>query len=615
MKSPIDRRAFLKQGCAAAVAGLTDRGDLARSVLAGPAAGGKQPARRARFSFLHTYESTGGYWAALEKAGLIRPHTGVRLVHSSYGDDSQRFNHVARVGGELHQILARRRCPLVIDRVAGGIVYHPYKFNVDLIRAYDDLLGSDFLGGQIHETISNTHNDWERFLSADPRFAREPIQADAVRERFSHQTDPTRYLEYGTVDDYDGRRFPQDLEALWQETARNFQAQADRVAGRCCYAEGSAKGELAWHAFYRLGARSALAEVGPWASHRSQFMIASLRGSARAAGKPWGVFFAPWGPEGCTSFLPMGETSWRIPPETWDKDRWPIGADLGPSTALQRRILFHAYLSGAYTLHEEWGAEGNLTSWAEGKLSSNGRVTRDLLDFQDQVDDVGEPFTPIALVLDATVVPPFGLSGEFQRRFPPREIDLAWAKVRDAIYSPSPAAGATSALARSEAACYAASRYPELFDVTPSDAPEEHWSQYREVIAIGDGHAPACAVRGPVDAQLTRLAAAMEKWSPLTRSGDMPLQINLRARDQAWILGLYNPDGAHRGDSAGSGSILEESCRRREVLRMKSALKSARVLHAWPAGTGIERRGDDLEATVGPGGALIVEVLTEPPAR
>lgn len=610
--SQIDRRKFIKQSCtaAAAIAGLNGRSSVDSAALADVAVDNVPPARRKQFVFLHTYESTGRYWTGLEKAGLVRPHSGVRLINSSYGDDSRRFNQVARVDGDLHRILTSRRCPLVVDRVVGGIVYQPYKFDPQLIRVYDELLGDRFMGGQLHETLSNTHNDWERFLAADPKYAQEPIQAELLRERFSHRTDSSRYLEYGEVSDYDGRRFPKDIEGFWKEAVRNFQAQAGRIAGRCCYAEGSVKGELVWHTFYKLGARSCLAEVGPWASHRSQFMIASLRGAAKAAGQAWGVYFAPWGPEGCTSFLPMEESSWQVPPETWNKSVWPIGPDKGPSTALQRRIFFHAYLSGTHTLHEEWGAEGNLTNWTDGSLSSYGRVTSDLLDFQDQVGDVGEPFVPIALVLDASVIPPFGLSGNLQRSIPPRSIDLDWAKVKDAIY-PQPAAGKTgSDLAQKEVGCYAPSPYPEIFDVVPSDAPDAIWSSYREVIPVGDGHTPAGAQRGPIDEQIAKFASAMQRWSPLTRSSDMLMQINYRDSDKAWIIGLYNPYGACRGNVADTGSILEEGCTQRETIRMKSPVKSARQLHAWPAGTGMERRGDELEATVGPGGTLILEVLT-----
>ena len=244
-------------------------------------------------------------------------------------------------------------------------------------------------------------------------------------------------------------------------------------------------------------------------------------------------------------------------------------------------------------------------------LSSYGGVTRDLLDFQEHAGDVGEPFVPIALVLDATVVPPFAIGGKLQHWISPRAIDLDWAKVKDALY-PQPAsvaAKAASELAQREVACYAPSPYPEMFDVVPSDAPDNLWSSYREVISIGDGHAPDGAQRGPVDTQIARLNAAIEKWSPLKRTGDMLMQINFRAGDKAWIIGLYNPYGAYRGNVADAGSILEEGCIQRETIHMKNPVKSARILHAWPAGTGIERRGDDLEATVGPGGTLIVEVL------
>jgi hypothetical protein len=90
----------------------------------------------------------------------------------------------------------------------------------------------------------------------------------------------------------------------------------------------------------------------------------------------------------------------------------------------------------------------------------------------------------------------------------------------------------------------------------------------------------------------------------------MLLQINHRARDNAWIIGLYNPYGAYRGDVANLGSVLEADCMQRETLRMKSPIRTARALYAWPAGSGIERQGDELVATIGPGGTLIVEVLT-----
>src|SRR2546423_1672816 len=89
---------------------------------------------RSSFSFLHTDEASGGYWRGLEKAGLLRKSTGVRLVNSPWADDASRFNSVARIGGELHRIIKKHRRPFIIDRVTGGAHYRPYNFDHSLIE-------------------------------------------------------------------------------------------------------------------------------------------------------------------------------------------------------------------------------------------------------------------------------------------------------------------------------------------------------------------------------------------------------------------------------------------------------------------------------------------------
>ena len=52
------------------------------------------------FSFLHSYETTGRYYDGLERAGLVRPFTGIRLVNTMWGDDTHRFNHTSRAAIE-----------------------------------------------------------------------------------------------------------------------------------------------------------------------------------------------------------------------------------------------------------------------------------------------------------------------------------------------------------------------------------------------------------------------------------------------------------------------------------------------------------------------------------
>ena len=589
------RREFLRKSSAGVIAAGTgvSLGSLWSRTQAEAAEISKSQSGHRSFCFLHTYEATGRYWRGIQKAGLIRPTTGVRLVHSPFGDDdARRFNAVARVGGELHKILAAAKCPFVIDRVVGGAPYRAYDFDQKLIAAYAALLGEKFMGGQVHEVLSNVNNDWRRIVTANQKFATEPVRPDELRSYFTW-ADPQRWTEYGTLDDYAGRVKPEGAAALWKEYEWAAKRQAARFGGHYSYAEGSGYGERVWHAFYRWGAAYCLAEVGPWASSQTQLAIAALRGAARAAGRPWGVFFAPWGPDGCTAFTPGKDWSWQCADTTLDGLASPRG---GPSSALQRRIFFHAYLSGAHTLHEEWGAEGNLTDWDAGKLSSYGLVTRDLLDFHDAHPDVGEPYTPIALVLDASIPP--GDAGP-------------WAKLKAAMFQPSEAdkaAASREGAGRPEAECYPACAVPEIFDVVPSDAPAEVWARYKTVINIGAGRAPACAKTYPAAEQAERVLAAARELSPFVRSTHLLMQINRRASDGAWIVALYNPWGAKRGDVYGVGSVLDEGCTMRDVLRPKFTVKAARAIHAWPAASGMSLEGGELHVTVGPGGTLVLEI-------
>lgn len=550
--------------------------------------------RRTTFSFLHTYESSGRYWQGLEKAGLIRPTTGVRLINSPWGEDAQRFNQVARVGGPLHQFLEQRKCHFIVDRVVGGCPYNAYKYDAELIERYASLLGGNLLGGQIHETISNTHNDWNRFVKADKKYAKEPINPAELRELLKGQ-DAMHQPEYGTLEDYAGRVHFHDPASLWKELEWAAKTQSKRFNSRFSYCEGSHFGRLAWHIFYKLGAAYCIAEVGPWASNQSQFAIASLRGAAKAAGKPWGVFFAPWGPAGCTCFVPLEQTTWQVPPVWLKNTGWPAGPQYGCSSAMQRRILFHAFLSGAHTLHEEWGAENNLLDWDQGTLSSYGHATRDLLDFQDANPDVGEPFVPIALVTDAAVPPPNESvwSPTWAKLFQYAESDKANANRKDS--------------GKAEAACYPPCALPEVFDVVPSDAPAEVLAEYRELIPVGSA-APAGAKPCPPNEVYDRLAAAVRKWAPFERKSHLPTQINQRKSDGAWIVGLYNPWGAVRGDVENIGSVLNDACAIQDVLRPTFAAGSVRTLHAWPAGSQASLQEKEIHVTVGPGGVLILEV-------
>ena len=150
-----------------------------------------------------------------------------------------------------------------------------------------------------------------------------------------------------------------------------------------------------------------------------------------------------------------------------------------------------------------------------------------------------------------------------------------------------------------ESTCYSPSALPELFDVVPADAPREVWADYRAVIPVGAATVPPGVKACPPKEVYDRLAEAVRQFSPFEHSTHLPMQINHRKRDNAWIVGLYNPWGAVRGDVMNIGSILDEGCAIRDVLRPKFTVKSARMLYGWPAGSKLSPTGNDIEQRSG----------------
>jgi hypothetical protein len=161
---------------------------------------------------------------------------------------------------------------------------------------------------------------------------------------------------------------------------------------------------------------------------------------------------------------------------------------------------------------------------------------------------------------------------------------------------------------QAESNVYSPWAVPEVFDIVPSDAPASIWRKYERILAVDRSIAPRAARLIPAEQfgnAVVELALAL---SPFQHSSNLPMQINYRALDRAWILALYNPWGARRGDVFGSGCLLDEGCTQRDVIRPKFSVGAVKTIHAWPKGSLVEVRGNLLQVTLGPGGTLVMEV-------
>jgi hypothetical protein len=150
---------------------------------------------------------------------------------------------------------------------------------------------------------------------------------------------------------------------------------------------------------------------------------------------------------------------------------------------------------------------------------------------------------------------------------------------------------------------------PEVFDIVPSDAPEALWKTYKEIIPVGTAPIPPGATACPPEQVYDRLAAAVARLSPLTRSTHLLMQVNHRPSDGAWIVALYNPWGAWRGDVNGVGTLFDEGRAIHDILRPTFAARSARAIFAWPRDSSVSLHGTDINVAVGAGGILILEIL------
>ena len=116
--------------------------------------------------FFHVYNDD--LFAGLEKNGLINKDSGFKIQHCFAMPEKIKFNSIAAKGGKLHSLIKNNNIAFYVDRIAGGVTYHQYDFDKELIKDYTDLLGDWFLGHcynyHIH-TISSIVQIWVRLLT------------------------------------------------------------------------------------------------------------------------------------------------------------------------------------------------------------------------------------------------------------------------------------------------------------------------------------------------------------------------------------------------------------------------------------------------------------------
>ena len=358
--------------------------------------------------FFHVYRED---WVeGLEKNGLLNSESGFKLQHDFPIPRKYLFNEYAAKGTPFHRLITENRIPFYVDRLAGGTVYWPsYTFDKSLIREYKNALGDEFLGFQLHESVSNRrNNDWgamRRVLGKKSRFTAEEIREKMMSSyAYTNEGEHLVSLSQGTPEEYAALTFAETV-ADYTEEIRNFFASRMEMTANSILPVDS--GMLFTKMQDELGMEVFMPEIGQQIS-LTRLAVALARGIARSSHKKWGTYFecwrADWFPETrrvaysmpCYSKELFNE--WYLTQENHPDDFTTHGENGGCSRLLQERIYYHSLLSGADYMSEEWGFRSSYYDTKDYTLTPYGELKKKFINDSLKIGKVNA-VTPFALVL------------------------------------------------------------------------------------------------------------------------------------------------------------------------------------------------------------------------
>ena len=362
------------------------------------------------FSFIHTYIPDTPFWDGLVKRGFIDNSSGLKLSYCSRVNPAHMFNEIAVPGGIVDRIVAESDRLFYIDRIQGGSRLYFYDNDPALVRYYGDRYGERFLGFQIHETVSNFISDYHKLLGDYGTYkgltpevlAARPTTAEGIAANILKTfPDPAGrlYIESQTVEQWLETPDLNDPAALLESvkklflrrmTAADGTPQPLMIADSCVMATRLEK---------ELGLTCHMPEIGQQ-TPMVRVQLALVRGMMRGAGLPFGAYQEPWGgiPFSCCYFKRDGHTEWGKndgEASTYN----PAGEFGGSSLSLLRRVFYYAWLAGASWLSEEWGACNTFYDWQDFEITPYGQIKKDFIDFTHAHEELGNLYTPIAIVL------------------------------------------------------------------------------------------------------------------------------------------------------------------------------------------------------------------------
>ncbi len=451
--------------------------------------------------FFHVYNER--CYEGLVKNNLINEDTGFKIQHSFAMPSEYKFNSIASKGTRLHSMIKNDGIPFYVDRIAGGITYHKYDFDHELIREYEALLGKWFLGFQLHESASNiTMSDWPAILNAME--SEGPYDPDELGKRlasnFAVTPDGERLhnLSHGDPEYYAALHYAHSPDEYLKEITDNYKIRMNETLGNILPCDS-------YYLFTRLhnelGMKTFMPEVG-WQIADMRVAVALARGIAKHADKTWGTYYETWLCDSETAsgasmpcFNDDPSNEWYLTQDLHPDDFTGHGPAGGSSRRLQKRIYYFSLMSGADYFSEEWGLNCSYTDMNNFELSEYGMAKKDFIGFAREHKTI-KAHTPFAIVLPTEyycvrVDNPFRLHKLGEHRstymsFPITDSQKCFnAHVEDVLRLIYGRFGDTYG---NEGHVITNSRFGDLFDIIYADAGDDVFSKYEMLIdASPDG--------------------------------------------------------------------------------------------------------------------------------
>ncbi|MBR5542929.1 MAG: hypothetical protein IKU65_02385 [Oscillospiraceae bacterium] len=357
--------------------------------------------------FFHVYNDE--CFEGWEKNGMINRDTGFKLQNVFCVPKERQFNNIAKIGGEFHSLIKEGKFPMYVDRIAGGVVYYKYDYDKKLIREYENILGDEFLGFQLHESASNRRGgDWvwlRQRIGSDG-----PYDVELIKERFFAKNrtavdgQPLYGFTQGSPEEYAALRYAETPAEFVEEMRGAFRNYLKRTDGHILMVDST---YLMPRVELELGMKTFMPEIGNQGRCFINLMLAFTRGMAENAGKKWGAYYECWdatrlenGKWACTMpcFNDDPINEWYLSQEQHGDDFTTHGPNGGSSRLVQNRIYYYALMSGAHYFSEEWGLNCSYSDMKEYVLSPYGEVKKDFINTAVNLRGI-KAVTPFAIVL------------------------------------------------------------------------------------------------------------------------------------------------------------------------------------------------------------------------